>query len=164
MSKITVRRATSRDWEIVKGIRLESVSVSPDAFGSSVSDIEAITLQEWHIRLDSGAWFILDADSAPRGMCRLGAYRYRGVRELGLYSMYVSPELRGTGAAHQLLSVAETWAKQNGFARIFLDVVEGNSRAEAFYVREGFRFTGDTLTFDNDSSRVLKVMNKPCTL
>ena len=56
--------------------------------------------------------------------------------------VYVAGEHRGTGVAGLLLAEAERQVRANGHERAWLAVVPGNSRARAFYEREGWRDEG----------------------
>jgi ribosomal protein S18 acetylase RimI-like enzyme len=59
-----------------------------------------------------------------------------------LMSMWVSPDLRGSGAATRLVDAVRDQARRSGADRIRLWVTDGNERAMAFYVRLGFEPTG----------------------
>ncbi len=52
--------------------------------------------------------------------------------------VYVAPSGRGTGAAADLLAEAERRIRDAGHASAWLAVVGGNSRARAFYERQGW--------------------------
>ncbi len=52
--------------------------------------------------------------------------------------VYVAPSGRGTGAAAALLAAAERRVSDAGHASAWLAVVGGNSRARAFYQRQGW--------------------------
>lgn len=59
-----------------------------------------------------------------------------------LEQVYVDRSARGTGVAAALLSQGEDEVRRAGHARAWLAVVAGNSRARAFYERQGWRDTG----------------------
>jgi ribosomal protein S18 acetylase RimI-like enzyme len=56
--------------------------------------------------------------------------------------MWVHPDLRGTGAALELVSSVQAWAAQAGATEVRLNVVESNGRARRCYERAGFRAPG----------------------
>lgn len=64
--------------------------------------------------------------------------------------IYVSPRLRGTGVADDLLTAALAHARQQDLPleRIILDVDEKNERAQAFYRRHGFESWGELVARD----------------
>jgi ribosomal protein S18 acetylase RimI-like enzyme len=51
----------------------------------------------------------------------------------------VEPEAEGRGVAQSLVSKAEQWAKQMGYARLALDVFASNGRGLRFYEKAGFQ-------------------------
>lgn len=62
-----------------------------------------------------------------------------------LVGVYVRPEYRGTGLTEALFDTALDWAwslESPALERVRLFVHEDNGRAQAFYRRAGFTFTG----------------------
>lgn len=57
---------------------------------------------------------------------------------LNIHDIVVSPAFRGQGIAHRLLQEAQRVAQQRGCCKLTLEVLEGNSRAQAIYRRFGF--------------------------
>jgi GNAT superfamily N-acetyltransferase len=51
----------------------------------------------------------------------------------------VARAAEGKGVAAALMRRAEEWARANGFARLTLNVFDGNARARALYERLGYR-------------------------
>jgi GNAT superfamily N-acetyltransferase len=56
---------------------------------------------------------------------------------LGMIAVTDAVEGRGIGAA--LLHAAESWARDEGYARLTLNVFDGNARARRAYERAGFQ-------------------------
>ncbi|MGF1719668.1 GNAT family N-acetyltransferase [Vibrio kyushuensis] len=54
-------------------------------------------------------------------------------------TIVVSKEKQNTGIGKLLFSKIESWAKEQGFKEIKLEVVEFNERAKQFYEKLGFR-------------------------
>jgi len=59
--------------------------------------------------------------------------------DLYISSLAVAPEFRGRGIGTQLLSAAESLARELRFRQVSLNVVNTNPRARALYVRLGYR-------------------------
>ena len=59
-------------------------------------------------------------------------------RELYIENIVVAPEARGKGIGTRLLAEIETIAREDGFERIWLDVIDTNPRARVLYEREGY--------------------------
>ncbi len=65
-----------------------------------------------------------------------------------LVGVFVRPEARGTGLAHELFGAALDWSwalAEPRIERVRLFVHEHNTRAEAMYVRAGFAPTGASI-------------------
>jgi ribosomal protein S18 acetylase RimI-like enzyme len=59
-----------------------------------------------------------------------------------LYSMWVAPEARRTGAGTALVTAAVDWARAHGVRRLRTAVTVGNDAAARLYTRAGFADTG----------------------
>lgn len=60
------------------------------------------------------------------------------VKDAEIVKLYVGRNARGQGVAHKLLSFAETKLSESGVREAELFCTAGNSRAENFYLREGW--------------------------
>ena len=60
-----------------------------------------------------------------------------------MISLYLLPEYMGKGYGNRLLETAVTELRKQGYANVFLWVLEENDRARRFYERFGFSPTGD---------------------
>ncbi|MGD0505995.1 MAG: GNAT family N-acetyltransferase [Steroidobacteraceae bacterium] len=74
-----------------------------------------------------------------------------GVWYLGTLS--VDPRLQNSGFGRRLLRAAEEWAKEQGARVIRLKVVNARETLIAWYVRRGYRLTGETQPFPYDDRR-----------
>lgn len=133
-----VRRLTAEDWTKLRDARLAALAEAPYAFSSTLTREQGFTEGTWRERAGSGRTFAAwDGDSIV-GMAT-------GLPEDGrwhLVGMWVSPKIRGTGVADQLVAAVCDLARQSGFTSVTLWVTEVNDRARAFYRRLGFAPTG----------------------
>jgi GNAT superfamily N-acetyltransferase len=60
-----------------------------------------------------------------------------------LYAIYLDPPRRGRGIGRLLFAEAARYAAKNGFAVLFVNVLEANLPAQAFYERMGGRRSAD---------------------
>ena len=65
-------------------------------------------------------------------------------RSLEIARFYLDPRLQGTGLASRLMAACLDWGRERGQATVWLQVWELNSRAIAFYLKEGFADAGQT--------------------
>jgi len=63
-----------------------------------------------------------------------------------VYAIYVDPDAWGTGAGQALMDVGLDWLARRRLRPVRLWVLEGNSRARAFYERYGFAPDGEAAT------------------
>ena len=65
---IEVRRAMPGDEPILRALRLQALSDTPEAFGSTYERELARTDDDWRRWLTPGATFILTDEDGPRGL------------------------------------------------------------------------------------------------
>src|SRR5260370_9805625 len=121
-----VRRAVIGDEPVLRALRLQALTDSPGAFSSTYERELARTTEDWQRWLAPGATFILEAGGEPRGLVA-GSRDAQGFSAAHLMAMWVHPVLRGTGAAHALVSSLNAWAAEVGPTRILFKFVGHNS-------------------------------------
>lgn len=137
----SVRRAALGDELILRALRLQALSDSPAAFGSTYERELARSTVDWQRWLSPGAVFILEDAAGARGMVA-GVPDENDAAVVHLMAMWVNPALRGSGAGDALVAAVLSWAHSQGAASVRLQVIQGNERARHFYERVGFRYTG----------------------
>ena len=133
-----VRQLTADDWMEFRDARLAALAEAPYAFSSTVAREQEFPESTWRERAGSGRTFAAWDGDAIVGLAT-------GLPEDGqwhLVGMWVSPKVRGTGIADQLVAAVCELARQSGFTSVTLWVTEVNGRARAFYRRLGFAPTG----------------------
>ncbi len=156
-SPADVRRASSEDWRGLRTIRLESLSDTPEAYGSTYGESAAWPDERWRAAAAQWTYFLAERDDRVVGMVSGGTNDHRpGTR--WLYGLYVTPSERGTKTAARLVEAVGEWARTLGAAQLYLHVTSSVARARAFYEKMGFVPTGDTLTMDRDPSITLLTM------
>lgn len=68
-------------------------------------------------------------------------YEHLLERAAWLHDLYVVPSARGRGMAALLFKAACEWARAGGSPLLALNVAEANTRAQAFFARQGTRVT-----------------------
>jgi ribosomal protein S18 acetylase RimI-like enzyme len=137
----SVRRAAVGDEPILRDLRLWALRDSPADFGSTYEKEAARTTADWQRWLSPGATFIFEDAAGAKGIAA-GMHDEIDTAVVHLMAMWVSPALRGSGAADALVAAVFSWAKSEGAASVRLKVIQGNDRARGFYERIGFRTTG----------------------
>ena len=66
----------------------------------------------------------------------------KGVDEVHLLNITVAPSLQGQGWGRVMLDALATWARGQGAQWLWLEVRQGNVRAQRLYERQGYRQVG----------------------
>ncbi|WP_370324015.1 GNAT family N-acetyltransferase [Euzebya sp.] len=144
-----VLRVGPEDWAAAREVRLAALVDSPDAFFSTHQAEVAQPEAFWRGRAadaDAATSLWLDDDDRPRGMMTVIPHHADPSDGL-LVAVWVDPDVRGRGAADELLDACTRAARGVGYGRLVLEVSDQNPRAIAFYRRAGFTPTGRTSRF-----------------
>lgn len=136
-------RLPPSSYERFRRIRLRSLLDAPDAFGSTHAETITRPDSAWQGQLADLATFVAVQDEADVGVVRGGLHedeRHAAV----LLSMWVAPEARGRGVGEALIRAVVDWAREQGCARLYLEVGDHNTTAIGLYARMGFQPTGRT--------------------
>ena len=100
----------------------------------------AATLLKWVETPDGPAHGCVWLEPMPEGTWYLG-------------SLCVDPDLQNAGQGRTLLAAAEAWARERGAARVRMSVVNVRDTLIAWYLRRGYRATGEIEPFPYGSDR-----------
>ncbi len=156
---LIVRRAESDDWPKLRAIRLEALSDSPEAFGSTYAVAAKLSNYQWRSMVERSLYFLAERDGDVVGMVS-GGPNDRRPGTHWLYGMYVTPPARGSEAASSLVESVVDWAKDEGASELYLHVTSIAARARAFYVRMGFVATGEDFRMDRDPNLIMLMLKK----
>ncbi|MBX3098744.1 MAG: GNAT family N-acetyltransferase [Salinibacterium sp.] len=138
----TVRRATPADWRGYRALRLRSLELAPDAFGSTLEAELAQPDEWWAARLAGSHTLLAEVSGAAVGIGTGIRDRHEiGSREI--VGLWVEPEFRGRGLASELIEHLSTWAQDAAAHAVALWVSDGNDAARRLYERSGFVATGE---------------------
>ncbi|WP_337153439.1 GNAT family N-acetyltransferase [Pseudomonas protegens] len=134
-----IRPTQTKDWRLLKQVRLAALQDAPTAFGVSYQSAARYSDQQWQERASgaTSAFWLAIEDGQPLGM--IGAAVSEANR-YNLIGMWVAPAARGSGVAARLVEAVKSRAREQGHERVFLDVSPANARAASFYLRQGFAF------------------------
>ncbi|MCA9020529.1 MAG: GNAT family N-acetyltransferase [Planctomycetaceae bacterium] len=119
---------------------LNGYACSPEGGGSPLpEEVQRNLAEALHARSDACV-LLAFADETPVGLmtCIEGFSTFACKPLLNIHDVYVSPEFRGQGVASQLFAQAESIAKTRGCCKLTLEVLQGNTHAQAVYARLGF--------------------------
>lgn len=144
---IAIRAVTATDAADVRALRLEALRDSPRAFGTSVEEEEARTLEQTAARIEPGPGSVLlGAFANGRLVGMVGLRREDHAKEHHkaiLWGMYVTPAARGNGVASALVQeLLERAAAMPGVRQVNLGVAADNEPARRLYEAFGFEAFG----------------------
>lgn len=133
-----IRLTQTRDWMLLKRVRLAALQDTSTAFGVSYQAAANYSNQQWQDRASStGTQFWLAfKNQQPVGM--IGA-AVSGANRYNLIGMWVAPDSRGSGVAAKLVDAVKSRGRDQGH-ECDLDVAPENARAAHFYLKQGFTF------------------------
>jgi GNAT superfamily N-acetyltransferase len=143
-----VRRAGPDQWLAYRDLRLAALAEAPYAFSSTLERELAFEDRVWQQRLGSRAVATFLAWDGDRVVGMASGKPEDPDDEFAvpgawqLVAMWVSPPVRGTGAAAALVEAVAEYVRGTGAAALVLWVTEVNDRARRFYDRLGFAPTG----------------------
>jgi ribosomal protein S18 acetylase RimI-like enzyme len=137
---VDVRPATEADLETLKDLWLAFSNEHPPAEYEDVDETVELSEVEEYVR-DHVA-LLAENGGAPAGFVLA---RMRGARHGWISDLYVTPELRRSGAARRLVRDATAALREVGATVVELEVAASNDEARTVYERWGFRESKLTL-------------------
>jgi ribosomal protein S18 acetylase RimI-like enzyme len=141
-------RAEPEDWELCRGIRLRSLREEPQAYAADYETEGRYQPDLWRERLATAVTYLAFDDDHDLVGIATGVWTRDG--DTHVVGMYVAPEARGLGCAHQLLDAIADLAIRRHGKRLVLEVAESNERATRSYHSFGFVETGRRRLMDRD--------------
>jgi len=145
MLHIELLTASESAAERLREIRLRSLEDAPDAFGSTLEETRARPRETWLQQVQDVPAYLAVQHGDDVGIVRYAQDNSRA-DTVWLISMWVAPEVRGSGAGDALMKAVVAGARAAGAKRMLLDVADNNRHAIALYQRHGFAANGETST------------------
>jgi ribosomal protein S18 acetylase RimI-like enzyme len=162
-----VRRIEASDAEVLRQIRIASLTEAPYAFGARLEDVLAQAPDSFkeaalrHSISDTSTSFLLLDESSVVGI--IGAFvEPTDAQRAFICAFWVAPQHRGTGGSRMLVDSAVEWLEKRRASGIFAWVSDTNSRAQAFYRKVGFVATREVQALPSapSQSETLWIRNK----
>lgn len=139
-----IRRLGAEDAEIYRKIRLESLKLHPEAFGSSYEQESEAPVEKYKNSLPSVYTFGAFENGSLVGVVTLfpeGKVKMK--HRASIFAMYVAESIRGKGVGKKLVEAAIAQARELGaIEQIHLQVVTSNESAKKLYSSLGFEVYG----------------------
>ena len=153
------------DWLHLKSVRLQALTLNPEAFGMTLAEASARTDAAWQdyarrfTRLPPAASFLAYTDGLPCGMVN-GFVVETDPQIAEMTAFWVAPAQRGTGVGEALVAAIVDWAKSQGMTTLQAWVVEDNARAVGFYKKLGFQETEERQPHTPDPAKWVVLLTK----
>lgn len=140
MTSYVIRRLTAEDAADYRALRIESLINHPTAFTTALEDESKRPLADFTARMENVLCYGgFDAEGSLRGIV---CVTHSGHPKIGhahmFWSVYVQPEMRGTGMAKALMEgIIEAARPKGGSLRLF--VTASNTAAHKLYQSVGFK-------------------------
>ncbi len=141
-----IRRVKSDEWRELRVLRLRALKTDPLPFGSTYEETSQRPDSFWQSLAESGAAGSEHAVFAACFPLMLGMVRAdrMSAETFGIYSMWVSPEIRKRGVAEKLLTEIEKWIAESGGKFCELFVADQAVAAQSLYLHCGYAYNGKT--------------------
>lgn len=119
---------------------LNAYALDPMGGGEALSDAVQATLAE-SLAAVPGAFSILAyVDGKPAGLsnCFMGFSTFKCMPLVNIHDVAVLPEFRGLGLSRLMIDKVEEVARERNCCKLTLEVLEGNTLAQAAYRKFGF--------------------------
>ena len=144
-----IRQIAEQDWPRLRDVRLRALAQDPAAFIETHANASAFPDERWRERATPGerqASFGVERDGRFDGL--VSCFVADDPETVFLVAMWVAPELRGTGAARELVESVLHWGRDaRRSASVCLSVEGDNPRAARLYEKCGFVETHDPPPF-----------------
>jgi RimJ/RimL family protein N-acetyltransferase len=153
---MTTRRARIGDEPLLRRLRIDALTLAPEAFGSTLDRELARTTEDWRRWMSPGVVFILEDERGAHGLVA-GGHDAEDSAVVHLMAMWVHPDARSSGGADELVAAILAWAQSERARAVQLQVVDENRRARRCYERNGFVATGRTRFREKDGAVELQM-------
>jgi GNAT superfamily N-acetyltransferase len=157
---VRIRELVPDDWRTFRDLRLAALEESPDAFASTSARERAFSEEVWRDRLSASATktsFVAECDAELAGLVHVQLDAERPERAW-LMAMWVSPRARRRHVGRTLVDAVRAWARARGARELVLQVIAGNSAAEALYHSTGFVASGELEPLRPGSPMLVRTM------
>lgn len=142
---VTIRLASLEDSAALLDLRLESLTLQPEAFAADIEKTTSDGIEAWEKLItenavnQSGTICIAYTDTELIGLAGITRGHWPKTRHFGvLWGVYVKPAWRGFHICEAMLNEVIKWVTENDMSVIYLGVTVSEKSAIRCYSRCGF--------------------------
>jgi ribosomal protein S18 acetylase RimI-like enzyme len=150
---LQLRRLRSREWRVLRDVRLNALRESPQSFLARYAQEKKYGKKRWRSEFGRGDWIVGKLDGRP--VCLTGVTRESGAPPDQRYLEYVwvAPNLRRQRVAFGMLTDVIGKLQKSGVRTVFLWILDGNDPAQLLYKQLDFITTNQRMPLDADPER-----------
>lgn len=133
---------TPDDWSDLRTVRLRALADAPDAFASEPSREASWLERDWRSVMEQAQWVVARTAQDIIGVARSSQDAQSPGRRY-IEAVWVAPEFRRLGVGSGLVRWLIERELNCGAQGILLWVIDSNGYARDFYIKIGFRPTGE---------------------
>lgn len=137
-----IRPLDGKDSAVYRELRLRALKEHPEAFATSYSEEQKLSLEDYQARLDLNPQQVthgaFDTDQLLGFSTLIRSTKNKLRHRATLVGLYVVPGMRGRGIANALLETALESARIWKVSDVALSVTLGNHSARRLYRKRGF--------------------------
>lgn len=145
--EIEIVKPLAENWDQIRALRIRSVSSDPEAFGQTPEEAIATPEEEWRRRLNAGQ-YMCARDTVTKEIlamaCVVQEENEKSKHIANIYSVYVSPEVRGHGVGRRIMEslIEDVIKTMPEVIKLELRVSSTQQAAKALYESLGFKEIG----------------------
>jgi GNAT superfamily N-acetyltransferase len=148
-----ITHISERDWQRLREVRLRALATDPAAFIETYENASSHPDDRWREHATpTGRQASFGYEGKGRFDGLVSCFVADDPATVFLVAMWVAPELRGAGAARELVESVLQWAREAGAARVCLSVEGDNPRAARLYEKCGFVEASDPPPFPYEAN------------
>jgi len=150
-STAVIRILESEHWQLLRDVRLRTLTDSPEAFSRTVAEEQTYDETEWRRRLGPASsappvrWLIAEDGGQAIGLA-CGRVDPQRADTVNVFAMWVEAGSRRRGVGKCLLRSVVEWARTIGARRLLLGVAASCKGAVKLYESVGFIRSSDAGT------------------
>ena len=126
------------EWPVLRDMRLAALRESPNAFLATYENEKGFDELRWRAEFGRGEWIMSLQGDEPAGIVGCTREVDTPPDECYLEYIWVAPEWRNKGVAHNMITDVLDYLRKSGMRRAYLWVLDGNDAAVRLYTGVGF--------------------------
>lgn len=152
MGDMDVEQLTEDDWEVLKGIRLQSLQEGPPRLAAALDREWGFKETHWRMRLRGAPWLVARTGRRVVGLVSVISEPGAPAEERHLMALW-SSERAEPGTDEALVAAAEDLARSEGATLMTVWIADGDEAEREVFERAGYAASGVRMPIPRDRLR-----------